>query len=79
MSEGALNRSWIYVRKERVWPIFPIEKRLRLSEVDHIVVVLSGKGGVGKSTVCAQLALSLVHSGKKVSENVGMGNFFLYF
>mmetsp|Transcript_28404 Transcript_28404/g.44010 ORF Transcript_28404/g.44010 Transcript_28404/m.44010 type:complete len:311 (-) Transcript_28404:95-1027(-) len=30
-----------------------------LESVKHIIVVLSGKGGVGKSTVTAQLALSL--------------------
>ena len=32
----------------------------------HVVLVLSGKGGVGKSTVAAQLALSLVEQKKKV-------------
>uniref|UniRef100_A0A8B9DI32 NUBP iron-sulfur cluster assembly factor 2, cytosolic n=1 Tax=Anser cygnoides TaxID=8845 RepID=A0A8B9DI32_ANSCY len=37
-----------------------------LSGVRHVVLVLSGKGGVGKSTVAAQLALSLRHAGKKV-------------
>lgn len=31
----------------------------RLSQVSHIILVLSGKGGVGKSSVSAQLALSL--------------------
>ncbi|KAN0060754.1 cytosolic Fe-S cluster assembly factor cfd1 [Thecaphora frezii] len=31
----------------------------RLSRVQHIILVLSGKGGVGKSSVSAQLALSL--------------------
>ncbi|KZT36597.1 cytosolic Fe-S cluster assembling factor CFD1 [Sistotremastrum suecicum HHB10207 ss-3] len=34
----------------------------RLSDVKHIVLVLSGKGGVGKSSVAAQLALSLYDS-----------------
>jgi Mrp family chromosome partitioning ATPase len=33
----------------------------RLADVKHIVLVLSGKGGVGKSTVAAQLALALAH------------------
>lgn len=33
-----------------------------LDHVKHIVVVLSGKGGVGKSTVACQLALTLAHS-----------------
>ena len=35
------------------------EVRVRLSNVKNIVLVLSGKGGVGKSTVSTQLALSL--------------------
>lgn len=39
-----------------------IERRLR--RVKHIVVVLSGKGGVGKSSVAAQLALSLSYAHK---------------
>jgi Mrp family chromosome partitioning ATPase len=32
----------------------------RLSEISHILLVLSGKGGVGKSSVSVQLALSLL-------------------
>jgi Mrp family chromosome partitioning ATPase len=31
----------------------------RLNDVKHVVLVLSGKGGVGKSSVSVQLALSL--------------------
>lgn len=34
----------------------------RLRSVKHIILVLSGKGGVGKSSVTAQLALSLYAS-----------------
>lgn len=37
-----------------------------LPGVDHVILVLSGKGGVGKSTVTIQLALGLVQAGKKV-------------
>ena len=37
-----------------------------LSGVNHVILVLSGKGGVGKSTVTTQLALGLVEAGKKV-------------
>lgn len=32
-----------------------------------MVLVLSGKGGVGKSTITTELALALRHAGKKVS------------
>ena len=38
-----------------------------LSAVQHVILVLSGKGGVGKSTVATQIALGLKHAGKKVS------------
>lgn len=39
-----------------------------LDQVKHVILVLSGKGGVGKSTVSTQLALTLKESGYKVSE-----------
>jgi Mrp family chromosome partitioning ATPase len=39
--------------------------RERMSHVKHKLLVLSGKGGVGKSTVAANLALSLVLSGHR--------------
>lgn len=38
-----------------------------MSQVKHVVLVLSGKGGVGKSTITTELALALRHAGKKVS------------
>lgn len=36
----------------------------RLSKVKHILLVLSGKGGVGKSSISVQLALSLLNQGQ---------------
>ncbi len=40
--------------------------QLRLSHIRHKVIVLSGKGGVGKSTVAVNLATGLSQSGKRV-------------
>ncbi len=38
----------------------------RIAGVDHVIAVASGKGGVGKSTVAANLAAALRRSGVKV-------------
>ncbi|KAJ8399868.1 hypothetical protein AAFF_G00405980 [Aldrovandia affinis] len=37
-----------------------------LAQVNHVILVLSGKGGVGKSTMTTEIALALRHTGKKV-------------
>lgn len=37
-----------------------------LSEVKHVIAVLSGKGGVGKSLVTGTLAIELARTGRKV-------------
>lgn len=37
-----------------------------LDNVKHIILILSGKGGVGKSTVSTQLALTFKEKGFKV-------------
>lgn len=47
-----------------------MQRKLRISKIDedikHKIMVLSGKGGVGKSTVATGLALSLARMGKRV-------------
>lgn len=41
--------------------------QVRMNAIRRKVLVLSGKGGVGKSTVAAQLATALARRGKKVT------------
>lgn len=47
-----------------------------LDNVRHIILILSGKGGVGKSTVATQLALTFKESGFKVRLNMTCNYFF---
>lgn len=46
-----------------------------LDGVKHVILVLSGKGGVGKSTVSTQLALGLKDKGFKVILDIFMNYF----
>jgi Mrp family chromosome partitioning ATPase len=48
-------------------PLFTLTNtNMSLQDINHIVLVLSGKGGVGKSSVTTQLALSLTLQGHSV-------------
>jgi ATP-binding protein involved in chromosome partitioning len=44
----------------------PKEDRLGLNQVKHVILVSSGKGGVGKSTTASNLASALLSKGYKV-------------
>ncbi|MBN1180539.1 MAG: Mrp/NBP35 family ATP-binding protein [Anaerolineae bacterium] len=57
--------------KERIWPkqqaqAQPGGTAAHLNQVDRVIAVMSGKGGVGKSSVAAMLATSLQRQGKQV-------------
>ncbi len=43
-----------------------VEMKTALAKVKHIIVVASGKGGVGKSTVAANLAIALARANQRV-------------
>ena len=48
----------------------PTQVTRRLEGIKHIILVLSGKGGVGKSSVACQLALSLYASSPRVKVGI---------
>jgi Mrp family chromosome partitioning ATPase len=58
--------------KERIWPKKPPQEKREpgvaayLNHVKHVLAVMSGKGGVGKSSVAAMLAVALRRQGKNV-------------
>jgi Mrp family chromosome partitioning ATPase len=57
--------------KERIWPKQQQRQRepgvaAHLNQVERVLAVMSGKGGVGKSSVAAMLAVALRRQGKRV-------------
>lgn len=56
--------------KQRIWPDQPQQQESGVAEhlnnIEHVVAVMSGKGGVGKSSVAALLATVLRRQGKRV-------------
>jgi Mrp family chromosome partitioning ATPase len=57
--------------KERVWPKKDQQKpepgaAAHLNHVERVLAVMSGKGGVGKSSVAAMLAVALRQQGKRI-------------
>ncbi len=56
--------------KEELARIMPkktiLPKLTQFNKVDHLIAIMSGKGGVGKSSVTAMLAVALCRQGKKV-------------
>ncbi|HDQ71863.1 MAG TPA: iron-sulfur cluster carrier protein ApbC [Chloroflexi bacterium] len=57
--------------KKRIWPKQNEQQKkegvaLHLNHIDRVLAVMSGKGGVGKSSVAAMLAVALRRQGKRV-------------
>ena len=56
--------------KERIWPKQQQQQKegaaLHLNHIERVLAVMSGKGGVGKSSVAAMLAVALRRQGKQV-------------
>ncbi len=49
------------------------EVKQKLSGVKNVILVLSGKGGVGKSTVSTQLSMALANSQKEDESEIDVG------
>ncbi|MFN7039247.1 MAG: Mrp/NBP35 family ATP-binding protein [Alphaproteobacteria bacterium] len=61
-----LKNITIVPTKENVTPNANIKKKYKILNVKKVVLVASGKGGVGKSTIAANLALAATMQNKKI-------------
>src|SRR5216117_2505195 len=61
-----LDPSSFILRRFTMHPQGGAPQQITLPGVKHVVAVASGKGGVGKSTVAANLALALQMQGRQV-------------
>jgi ATP-binding protein involved in chromosome partitioning len=65
--EGATKQGDSSQRQQRPFsPATDSVLREKMSKIRHKIIVLSGKGGVGKSTVAVNLAISLAKVGRRV-------------
>ena len=65
---------------ESVTPIVPIGRPVQTNRPARVIAISSGKGGVGKTTVTANLAIAFTEMGRKVAifdADLGMGNVHL--
>ncbi len=67
-NKNNMNERRISPQAARMQEILDDEKRVRerMAKVKHKIIVMSGKGGVGKSTVAANLAVAMSKLGSRV-------------